>query len=36
MPTDPDNSQNVLLFNYDWWAEHQDDLGGRFEAWLEQ
>jgi len=34
MPTDPDNAQNVLLFNYEWWAEHQDDLGARFEAWL--
>jgi len=36
MPTDPDNARNVLLFNYDWWAEHQDDLGARFEAWLER
>jgi len=34
MPTDPANSQNVLLFNYEWWAEHQDDLGARFEEWL--
>lgn len=36
MPTDPGNAENVLLFNYDWWAEHQDDLGARFEAWLER
>jgi len=36
MPTDPRNSENVLLFNYDWWAEHQDDLGAQFEAWLER
>jgi len=36
MPTDPANSRNVLLFNYDWWAEHQDDLGARFERWLEE
>jgi len=36
MPTDPGNSENVLLFNYAWWAEHQDDLGARFERWLEE
>lgn len=36
MPTDPNNSENVLLFNYEWWAEHQDELGARFEAWLEE
>lgn len=36
MPTDPGNAENVLLFNYDWWAAHQDDLGARFEAWLEE
>lgn len=36
MPTDPANSQNVLLFNYEWWSEHQDDLGARFERWLEE
>jgi len=36
MPTDPRNAENVLLFNYEWWAEHQDDLGARFAAWLQQ
>ncbi|MDZ7841255.1 MAG: extracellular solute-binding protein [Gammaproteobacteria bacterium] len=36
MPTDPGNAENVLLFNYEWWAQHQDDVGARFEAWLEE
>ncbi len=36
MPTDPGNAENVLLFNYEWWAAHQDDLGARFEAWLDE
>lgn len=36
MPTDPRNAQNVLLFNYDWWAGQQDDLSARFEAWLKE
>ncbi len=36
MPTDPGNAENVLLFNYEWWAEHQDDVGARFEAWLDE
>jgi putative spermidine/putrescine transport system substrate-binding protein len=34
MPTDPKNSKHVLLFNYKWWSEHQDDLGEQFQEWL--
>ena len=34
MPTDPDNAKNTLLFNYEFWADHQDDFTERFEAWL--
>ena len=34
MPTDPNNAKTTLLFNYTFWADHQDDFTGRFEAWL--
>ncbi|MGA8259212.1 MAG: extracellular solute-binding protein [Arenicellales bacterium] len=34
MPTDPKNSKHVLLFNYKWWAQHQDDLTEQFQEWL--
>jgi putative spermidine/putrescine transport system substrate-binding protein len=34
MPTDPRNSEKTLLFNFEWWADHQDDLRGRFDSWL--
>ena len=34
MPTDPENAQNTLLYNYEWWADNRDDLDARFQAWL--
>ena len=34
MPTDPDNSENTLLYNYEWWADQRDELDARFQAWL--
>ena len=34
MPTDPNLAQNTLLFNYEWWADHRDELDERFNAWL--
>jgi putative spermidine/putrescine transport system substrate-binding protein len=34
MPTDPANSVNTLLFNYEWWADYRDDLDAKFQAWL--
>jgi len=34
MPTDPANSKNTFLFNYNWWASYRDDLDSRFQAWL--
>ena len=34
MPTAPDNAKNTLLFNYEWWADHRDELDERFNAWL--
>ncbi|MEM6486959.1 MAG: extracellular solute-binding protein [Pseudomonadota bacterium] len=36
MPTDPDNSANTLLYNYEWWADYRDDLDAKFQAWLTQ
>jgi putative spermidine/putrescine transport system substrate-binding protein len=36
MPTDPDNSQNTFLYNYEWWADNRDDLDAKFQAWLAQ
>ncbi len=34
MPTDPANSGHTFLFNYEWWADHRDDLDAKFQAWL--
>ena len=34
MPTAPGNAKNTLLFNYEWWADHRDELDERFNAWL--
>ncbi|MDH3452182.1 MAG: ABC transporter substrate-binding protein [Gammaproteobacteria bacterium] len=34
MPTAPANSKNTLLFNYEWWADHRDELNEVFNAWL--
>ena len=34
MPTAPANSKNTLLNNYEFWADNQDDLTERFNAWL--
>ncbi len=36
MPTDPNNAQNTILFNYEWWADNRDDLDQKFQAWLAQ
>ncbi|MBV2360196.1 extracellular solute-binding protein [Thalassococcus sp. CAU 1522] len=34
MPTDPANSQNTFLFNYEFWADYRDDIDAKFQAWL--
>ena len=34
MPTDPNNSKNTFLYNYEWWADYRDDLDAKFQAWL--
>jgi len=36
MPTDPENAKNTFLYNYEWWADHRDDLDAKFQAWLAQ
>lgn len=34
MPTDPKNAKNTFLYNYEWWADHRDDVDAKFQAWL--
>ena len=34
MPTAPANAKNTLLFNYEWWADHRDELDEKFNSWL--
>ncbi len=34
MPTDPANSKNIHVYDYEWWADNRDDLNAKFEAWL--
>ena len=36
MPTNPDNMGNYLVNNILWWADNQDDVEQRFQAWLAQ
>lgn len=36
MPTDPNNAKHTLLYNYEFWADNNDDLTERFNAWLAQ
>ncbi|MEO1293765.1 MAG: ABC transporter substrate-binding protein, partial [Pseudomonadota bacterium] len=36
MPTDPENSKQTFLYNYEWWADNRDDLDAKFQAWLAQ
>jgi len=34
MPTNPANMKNYLVNNIDWWADNQDDVEAKFQAWL--
>ena len=34
MPTDPNNSKNVIYYNFEFWADHRDDIDAKFQAWL--
>jgi putative spermidine/putrescine transport system substrate-binding protein len=36
LPTAPENFQNALQNSYEWWADNQDDMNERFNAWLAQ
>jgi len=36
MPTDPNNAQTTLLYNYEFWADYRDDIDARWQAWLAQ
>lgn len=36
MPTHPDNAKTILLYNYEWWADNEDDLAEQFASWIEQ
>jgi putative spermidine/putrescine transport system substrate-binding protein len=34
LPTSPENFQNALQNSFEWWADNQDDMNERFNAWL--
>jgi putative spermidine/putrescine transport system substrate-binding protein len=36
MPTNPANQKNFLVNNIEWWADNQDEVEARFQAWLSQ
>ncbi len=36
MPTNPENQKNYLVNNIEWWADNQDDVEAKFQAWLAQ
>jgi len=33
MPTDPNNSKNTILTDYEFWADYRDDIDAKWEAW---
>ena len=34
MPASPDNARRALRYDWEWWADRQDELNERFSAWL--
>ena len=34
MPTNPQNMKNHLMADWEWWADHSDEMQERFAAWL--
>jgi len=36
MPTAPENFETALQNDYEFWADNQDELNERFNAWLAQ
>jgi putative spermidine/putrescine transport system substrate-binding protein len=33
MPTDPKNAANMILTDYEFWADYRDDIDAKWEAW---
>lgn len=33
MPTDPNNSKNTILTDYEFWADYRDEIDAKWEAW---
>tara|TARA_X000000950_G_C13884022_1_gene648094 strand:+ start:272 stop:1387 length:1116 start_codon:yes stop_codon:yes gene_type:complete len=33
MPTDPNNAANMILTDYEFWADYRDDIDAKWEAW---
>ena len=36
MPNHPENFKSALQNDFEWWADHQDEMNERFAAWLAQ
>ena len=34
LPTSAQNRETALIFDYEWWADHGDEVSERFAAWL--
>jgi putative spermidine/putrescine transport system substrate-binding protein len=34
MPTAPENFANAIQNDFQWWADNQDEMNERFNAWL--
>jgi putative spermidine/putrescine transport system substrate-binding protein len=34
MPTAPANFKTAIQNNFEWWADNQDEMNERFNAWL--
>ena len=34
MPTNEKNATNPFTYDYEWWADHRDDIDAQFQAWL--
>ncbi len=36
MPTNEANAFNPFIYDYEWWADHRDDIDAKFQSWLIQ
>lgn len=34
MPTAPENMKGAFFYDFEWWADHKEEMTERFEAWL--